>query len=473
MLGGLPVRQDDPVSSDAPSSTPVALPSRDDPFVRAISERIGGPAGAHAVPASRWWGPVRVALAVACAVLALGVIADLPCREDQWAERDRGMWTNLCYSDVPFLYRERGFAEGQLPYRDTMLEYPVVTGLVMQASAYLARATTDDDQPDQVLAEGVRFYDVTAIVVGIAALVVVVATARTVRRRPWDGLLVAASPVLLLTATINWDLLAAAALALAVLAWTRGRGVLAGICIGLGVATKLYPVLLLGPLLLVVLRSSNRRRDVGRYFAALAAATVTWVAVNLPVYLWAPDGWLEFFTFNVERGPEFGSIWYAITLVDQDRLPGDIDPWVITGAAVLLVAIVVLALVAPEPPRLTQLAFLAVAAFLLVNKVWSPQYALWLLPLAVLARPRWRDLLVWQFAEIVYFVAVWWHLATLTDPADPMITSEGYVAATGVRIAGLLWLAAVVVRDILRPARDPVGPYVDPLVPARLDDTRS
>jgi len=120
-----------------------------------------------------------------------------------------------------------------------------------------------------------------------------------------------------------------------------------------------------------------------------------------------------------------------------------------------------LGLAAPEPPRLAQLAFLAVAAFLLVNKVWSPQYALWLLPLAALARPRWRDLLIWQTAEVLYFVAVWWHLATLYDSSAPLIGSRGYAAATVIRIAGLAWLAGVVVRDIMQPSSDPVRTFVD------------
>src|SRR5690606_32324119 len=233
------------VSAEPPSPTPVALPSRDDPLVRSLSELIGGPAGAPAVPASRWWGPVRIALAVACAVLALGVIADVPCRDDGWAQRDREMWTSLCYSDVPFLYRERGFDQGLVPYRDVELEYPVLTGAAMQATAYVVRATSVNGQ-DGPRAESIRFYDVTAILLGVAALAVVLATARTVRRRPWDGLLVAASPVLLLTATINWDLLAVAATSLAILAWSRRRSGFAGLFIGIGAALKLYPVLLLG-----------------------------------------------------------------------------------------------------------------------------------------------------------------------------------------------------------------------------------
>ncbi|HEX6232697.1 MAG TPA: glycosyltransferase 87 family protein [Jiangellaceae bacterium] len=448
---------------EAPSPTPVALPSRDDPTIAALSERFGGPAGARAVPAHRWWGPIRVALAVACAVFALGVIADTPCRDDSWAERDHQMWTSLCYSDVPFLYRERGFAEEKVPYADTRLEYPVVTGAVMQATAYIVRAATGNG--GEALIESGRFYDLTAVLLGIAFLVTVFATARTIRRRPWDGLLVAASPVVLLTATINWDLLAVAATALAILAWTRRRGVLTGVFIGLGVAAKLYPVLLLGALLLVVLRSPRRRQDAGQFVAALGAAIVTWIALNLPVYLWAPDGWAAFFMFNAERTADFGSVWFALGLSGV-TLPDPVNLAALAAAGLLLVAIVVLALTAPEQPRFAQLAFLAVAAFLLVNKVWSPQYALWLLPLAVLARPRWRDVLIWQVAEVVYFVGIWWYLAG-------ELTDTQYSVGVAIRAAGLLWLMGVVVRDVIRPRHDPVRPYADPLAPVRLELPRT
>ena len=79
--------------------------------------------------------------------------------------------------------------------------------------------------------------------------------------------------------------------------------------------------------------------------------------------------------------------------------------------AVACAGIAVLALAAERRPRLPQLVFLVVAAFLLTNKVYSPQYVLWLLPLAVLARPRWRDFLIWQAAEVVHYVGIWMLLA--------------------------------------------------------------
>jgi hypothetical protein len=78
----------------------------------------------------------------------------------------------------------------------------------------------------------------------------------------------------------------------------------------------------------------------------------------------------------------------------------------------------------------------------------------------VLARPRVRDLAVWQVAEAVYFVLVWRYLATLYDPAAPLLTNDQYAAAIMLRIAGLLWLVVMVVRDIRRPEEDPVRRFL-------------
>ena len=448
----------------------MALPTRDDPLAAASSEWLGGPAGARWAPGRGWWTPVRVALAVACAVLALGVVADAPCRAVGWADRsDPVLWTGQCYSDVPLLYRERGLSGSDLVYRDTALEYPVLTGALAQVSAWVARAAQSVVDPDPgdgdpqvlALAESVRFYEVTALLMGVAALAVVVATARTVRRRPWDGLLVAAAPVLLLSSTINWDLLPAALTAVALLAWTRERPTLAGVLLGLGVAAKLYPVLLLLPLLLVCLRARARGPALTRWTVTAASAVATWAAVNLPAALLAPDGWRHFWTFNADRGAEFGSPWFALDLMGAG-VPADRLDLAAAGAVLVgLLLVAALALLAPEPPRLAQLAFLTLAVFVLANKVWSPQYALWLLPLAVLARPRWRDLLIWQAAEAAYFVTVWLFIAGQVGATERLVTDAGYATVVALRVAGLLWLVAVVVRDVLRPGHDPVRPYED------------
>ena len=114
-----------------------------------------------------------------------------------------------------------------------------------------------------------------------------------------------------------------------------------------------------------------------------------------------------------------------------------------------------LGLLAPATPRLAQLGFLVVVGFLLVNKVYSPQYVLWLLPLAVMARPRWRDQLIWQAGEIFYFAAVWWYLGSYLDPGGGG-DAGFYWLAISIRVAAQLYLVAIVVRDILMPEHDVV-----------------
>ncbi len=106
-------------------------------------------------------------------------------------------------------------------------------------------------------------------------------------------------------------------------------------------------------------------------------------------------------------------------------------------------------------PRYAQVAFLVVAAFCLTNKVYSPQYVLWLIPLAALARPRWRDFLIWQTGEIVYFVAIWYFLQQY-GTSDKGLPEGWYVVAIVVHLVLTAYLAGMVVRDIVRPDRDPV-----------------
>ena len=133
---------------------------------------------------------------------------------------------------------------------------------------------------------------------------------------------------------------------------------------------------------------------------------VAWFAVNLPIMLLFPRGWSEFFRLNARRGDDMDSLYNVVKSFTGwkgfDQNLGFWQPPVVLNAvvAVLFVlccaAIGYIALTAPQRPRVAQLAFLVVAAFLLTNKVWSPQFSLWLVPLAVLALPHRRILLAWM-----------------------------------------------------------------------------
>ncbi|MFI1375800.1 glycosyltransferase family 87 protein [Streptomyces longwoodensis] len=429
-------------------------PTRDDAVSRAGSELIGGPIGRRALLGTSWWTPVRVVALVAIGMFALGMVQKLPCYDSGWFFGASSQYTHACYSDIPHLYQGRGFADGLVPYFDKLpgdmqyLEYPVLTGLFMEVAAWLTPGSGSLQHQAQ------WYWMVNAGMLMACAAVIVVCVSRTHARRPWDGLLVALAPAFALTATINWDLFAVALTAAAMLMWSRGRALAFGVLLGLATAAKLYPVFLLGPLFLLCWRAGTWRP----FGKALAGAVVAWLVVNLPVMWFAFDGWSKFYTFSQERGVDFGSFWLILAQKSSDPLTTHSVNTLATALVVLcFLGIAGLTLTAPRRPRFAQLAFLVVAAFIVTNKVYSPQYVLWLVPLAVLARPKWRDFLVWQACEVAYFLGIWLYLAyTTSGDAHKGLPTDGYQYAIGLHIAGTLYLCAVVVRDILMPERDVV-----------------
>ncbi|MFB7280973.1 glycosyltransferase family 87 protein [Streptomyces hydrogenans] len=439
-----------------PDAAPVVAPTRRDEVAAAGSELIGGRYGRRALPGSGPAGgqftPVRVIALVAIGMFALGMVQKLPCYNWAWFRGTTSQYTHACYSDIPHLFAGRGFSEGLVPYFDRLagdipfLEYPVLTGLFMEVAAWLT--------PDGSLQEqGQAYWLVNAGLLMVCAAVLAVCVARTHRRRPWDGLLVALAPAVALTATINWDLLAVSLTAAAILMWSRSRPLAAGILLGLAVAAKFYPVLLLWPLLLLC-RRAGRMRAFG---TALLGTVGSWLVVNLPVMLLAPEGWKQFYLFSRDRNVDFGSVWLLVSQRGGQTIP----PERANLYALLLLLLAAgglawLAFAAPRRPRLAQLAFLMVAAFVLTNKVYSPQYVLWLVPLAALARPRWRDFLIWQSCEVLYYLGIWMYLAFTGSGSKQGLPLDGYHFAIVLHLLGTLYLCAVVVRDILAPEKDPV-----------------
>ncbi|TAK70320.1 MAG: DUF2029 domain-containing protein [Actinomycetota bacterium] len=428
-------------------SDPV-LPTRADPQLQAATEGFGGPIGRRARFGATWWTPVRVLLVLGGLTYLAGALLKAPCVANSWASPDR--YEHLCYSDIPVLYPLRGLADGIIPYlQDPLagqqpLEYPVLTGGFMYVAALLTRALGR-------VGSWSAFYQVNVVMLAACFLVTVAATAKTVVRRPWDAAMVAVAPCMLFVATINWDLLALALTSVSLLLWSRQREGWAGVALGLAVAAKLYPVVLLGVLLLLCWRAA-RMPQFGRF---VLGAAVAWSVVNLPLALANPYSWSYFYTFSRERGEDFGSVWLALTTAGHGVSATSLNSYVAISLLLAAAGIAALIIFAPRRPRLAQAAFLIVAAFVLTNKVYSPQYVLWLLPLAVLARPRWRDFLIWQAAEVCYVVAIWWYLVGLEKDAKGLLPGW-YAAAIWLHVIATLWFAALVVRDILRPAYDPI-----------------
>jgi hypothetical protein len=419
--------------------------------------------------AVRYRYPAFVGVGVAASALGalLGYAQKLPCSSGGAWDTSLGQFRDACYTDIYPLYYSEQLSVGKVPYYGHPVEYPVLMGWMMEAAAWAVHSVAD------AYTRGKDFYYVTVLLLAICLIAGVLATAATAHREDsaypggsppgagWKAaLLVALSPGLILAAYINWDLFAMALTAGGLAAWAARRPWLAGVLLGLGVAAKFYPLLLFGALFLLCLRA-GKLREFGKAFAG---GLIAWLVINLPVAVTATPGWAEFYAFSRSRGADWGSVWY---LFEHYNLPvignsslGELN-LVSSGAfAVACVLIAVLALAAPRRPRLPQLCFLLVASFLILNKVWSPQYVIWLVPLAVLARPRMWSYVLWQLAEVAYFLGIWGYFTYLySGPGQggyTGISTGWYFVILAARLLSVALLASTMVQDILQPERDRV-----------------
>jgi uncharacterized membrane protein len=444
----------------------VLSPAQEDPFVAGLSQALGGPRGAHAVPETpkrrgQFFTAARIVLALTCLMLVAHWVQKSPCQDGAW--QNLSQYKNFCYTDVLALYYAEGLNQGKIPYipetpvpDEHHVEYPVLTGVFMGALG-LPVHWLGQQNP---INEGQWFYNLNFLVLGAFAVATVAMILSMRRRRPWDAAMFALSPALLVTATVNWDLLAIVLAVGAMYSWAKNRPIVAGILFGLGTSAKLWPLFLIGPLVLLCIR--NRRfADMAK---TVGVTVLTWLAVNVPVMLISFDDWYEFMDLSSRRAIDWGTSWYIGRFFDTDMfgggfasLWGDIDAintWSYAMFGLGCVGVALLIFKAPVPPRFAQVAFLVIAIFLITSKVWSQQFNLWLLPLIVLARPKWTAFLVWQLAEVCYFIAFYGELMGASN--SPVFPEKVFIFASMFRLLTVVALIVLVTWEILRPDLDVV-----------------
>ena len=377
------------------------------------------------------------------------------CRSNGWSDPQQHIY--MCYSDFSLLFTERGLAEGLFPFVDSVppdqvMEYPVLISLVAGALAQAVLALG----PAHPEAQTLLFHDLNVLAVIGCWLGTVLVTAVLTQRRG-EALMVALAPGIILTLNVNWDMWAVFLGAFGLLLWARGRSGWAGILLGLGAAMKLYPLFFLGAILVLCVRAGRIRS----FLAVLLASAVTWLMVNLPFMLTSFEQWATFYRFSSERDVSFSSMWLAFVWTGWS---GETFSLISNGLFLLCcLGIAWLGWAAPLRPRAGQLCFLIVASFLLLGKVYSPQFVMWLIALVVLASPRLRQFVIWQAAEVFHWASVWLISAKITSEEAGGSFGQGHLLfevlyGLGVlaHMAALIWLVVRVVRDILHPEEDPV-----------------
>lgn len=362
---------------------------------------------------------------------------------------------DVCYSDIQYLWLGRDIDKHVFPFvsgsitpdgvlEGGTVEYPVLTGLLMWAGAMFAH---NDGE----------FLLYSALLMAPFGLVTGWMLGRLAR---WRALLWAVGPPLVLYAFHNWDLpvVACSVGAVFVVHSRRGtlqqRAVVASVLLALGFAFKLYPGIFVLPLALYVLTTARPGRlDWWGAVRVAAAAAVTVVLVNLPFALAGYQGWRASFTFQELRKVDLttNSIWFWGFRPDSE--PGNVafQHWVNWLSPTLVVAsfLVAAAVGLWRWRRSGVYPWVGVSAamlcgFLLLHKVHSPQYTLWLLPFFVLLAVPWRWVVGYLIVDAVMGIGIFrWFYALKTGPGASDIAAGLAAQSVAVGVWGRAALLVV------------------------------
>ncbi|CAM8647383.1 hypothetical protein MCEMSH2_01380 [Candidatus Planktophila dulcis] len=338
----------------------------------------------------------RVVLLLALLASVLSFAKFNHCAQTGWQSPDQ--YVHACYSDIPALYGERGLDKGVWAYSSgaDSVEYPVIQGAIMWITA-------------KVIPSGINNYFYTSAL--LLALLFIFISFITFKIKPEFGYLLPLAPAAVASLYINWDLWAIAMMMLAIYWFDRKAEVASAVALGIAISTKFLPIFLLIPIAIIFFRQEK----ISKFLKYAAVAVATFALINLPVALTTPVGWWRFYDLNLNRGSDWGSLWYALSnlglnLTHQNYLS-------ILLLMIGLSALTIFLLQLRTPPTLAHTAIFVMIIVMAVSKVYSPQYVLWLTPLAVIALIDRRDLTVfwfWQGAEVIYHLAIWQHLAQVT-----------------------------------------------------------
>jgi uncharacterized membrane protein len=297
-----------------------------------------------------------------------------------------GWWS---YTDIASLWFRDHMWRHAIPYFDYRLEYPVVTGAVIGLIGGITASVS------------AYFLETAAVLVAAAAALLVIVQ-RIEGSRVW---LLALSPALLLFGVTNWDLIALVPTAAALALYLQRRDLWASAALALAASAKLFPLLLL-PFVVLVLLVERRWRTALRSIGVFAGVTLL---INAPVALHTVHGalairknWSWFFQYNDTRHPEV-SVWRLVGHGLHTGQVNDISELLVGALLVALLVVVGRRFRADRSRLLLVPAFgAALAGSLFLNKIYSPQYSLWLVTALALAGAPWALAVVLGAADVAY-----------------------------------------------------------------------
>lgn len=415
-----------------------------------------------------WFRPARpveaawTALAVAAAffVFALG-----------WLALQHGFYRDKQIRDTQ-VYQRYGdlIADGRVPYRDFRVEYPPGSLPVFVLASLAAGSGASLDQYR-------RWFEALMVACGGLVLLLAGVTLRSLGRDPpaiaAALLFVALVPLALGSVVLSrFDLWPAALVAGAVAALCARRHRLGFAALGLGIAAKVYPVVLLPLFAARVWRRFGRGESL--VSTGLLAAVVA--ACVLPFAVLGPEGVWASIVRQVSRPLQLESLGASLLLATHHAFGVEVTvrsshgsqnlvgtaPDVLAVAQTVLQAVVLAAIWiafargSADRERLVRLSAAAVCAFVALGKVASPQFLLWLVPLVPLVRGRRGLAASGLLGAALVLTQLWfpyryWELVFDLDPTASWLVLARDLVLLGL-VGVLAWPARSSVRNGIEPA---------------------
>lgn len=247
----------------------------------------------------------------------------------------------------------------KLPYLEVPIEYPPVTGFFIYLAWLFGKS---------LLGYAILSYALLMLFTIITALTLykLCGILNAAKSRIW--LFFVFAPSMIVFNIFNWDIIAVMFMVLAIYSYYRNKFIWASLFLALGFNAKLFPVLLL-PIMLLKTDWKNKIR-------MTLAFAITCIALNIYFIIKNFSVWKSTYTFHSLRQPNIDSVW-SLTGLNAQTIN-------ILSLALFLSFFALLAYNHKKYDTI-KMGFLVVLLFLIVNKIFSPQYILWLLPFFVLS----------------------------------------------------------------------------------------